>query len=130
MKQPDIETLVPIIKASSIVAHARDFSWREIPQLRNRAIGSYCHVMITEDSLKTLDRWLDAFYEDNIKLMGKEDPLDPDCLEKRQKALKKYIPNVLFYDILSRMHIKYPELEYVLIYCDKEPTDLWNNPIR
>ena len=127
MKQPDIETLVPIIKASSIVAHARDFSWREIPQLRDRATGSYCHVMITEDSLKTLSRWLDTFYEDNLVLKGNGP--DANALEKRQKALNKYIPNVLFHDILSRMHIKYPELEYVLIYCDREPTDLWNNPI-
>lgn len=130
MKQPDIETLVPIIKASSIVAHARDFSWQEIPQLKNRAIGSYCRIAITEDSLKTLSRWLDTFYEDNLRLMGKEGPFAPDYMEQRQKALNKYIPNVLFHNILSRMHIKYPELEYVLIYCDREPIDLWNNPIR
>lgn len=128
MKQPDIETLVPVFKASSIVAHARDFSWQEIPQLKNRAIGSYCHVMITEDSLKTLSRWLDMFYEENLKLVGKGP--DSNCLENRQKALNKYIPNALFYDILNKMHIKYPELDYVLIYCDKEPTDLWNNPIK
>ena len=128
MKQPDIETLVPIIKASSIVAHARDFSWQEIPQLKNRAIGSYCHIAITEDSLKTYAQWLDTFYEDDLKLVGKGP--DPNCLEKRQKALNEYIPNVLFYDILNRMHIKYPELDYVLIHCDREPTDLWNNPIR
>lgn len=127
MKHPDIETLVPIIKASSIVAHARDFSWQEIPQLKNRAIGSYCHVMMTEDSLKTISRWLDTFYEDNLALKGNVP--DANALEKRQKALDKYIPNVLFYDILNKMHIKYPELDYVLIYCDREPTDLWNNPI-
>lgn len=128
MKQPDIETLVPIIKASSIVAHARDFSWQEIPQLKSRAIGSYCRIAITEDSLKTYNQWLDTFYEDDLKLAGKV--LDASRLEERQKALNKYIPNVLFHDILSRMHIKYPELEYVLIHCDKESTDLWNNPIR
>lgn len=128
MKQPDIETLVPIIKASSIVAHARDFSWREIPQLRNRAIGSYCQVMITEDSLKAYNQWLDTFYEDNLKLGGKGP--DSDIMERRRKALNKYIPNALFHVILNKMHIKYPELEYVLIYCDREPTDLWNNPIK
>ena len=128
MKHPDIETLVPIIKASSIVAHARDSSWQEITQLRNRAIGSYCHVMITEDSLKSLSQWLDTYYENNLKLKGNVP--DANCLAKRQKALDKYIPNVLFYDILNKMHIKYPELDYVLIYCDREPTDLWNNPIK
>lgn len=121
MKHSDIEVLVPLIKASSIVAHARDFSWREIPQLRNRTLCSYCHVKITEDNLKTISQWLDTFYEDNLKLDGKAP--DANILEKRQKALNKYIPNVLFYDILNKMHIKYPELEYVLIYCDKEPTE-------
>jgi hypothetical protein len=128
MKHPDVETLVPIIKASSIVAHARDFSWQEIPQLKNRAIGSYCRIAITEDSLKTYNQWLDTFYEDDLKLAGKIP--DASRLEERQKALNKYIPNVLFHDILTKMHIKYPELEYVLIHCDREPTDLWNNPIR
>lgn len=122
MQQPDIETLVPIIKASSIVAHARDFSWREIPILRDRDIGSYCRVSITKDSLKTLYKWLDGFYEENIRYS--------QDLDKRRKALNKYIPNVLFDEILNKMHIKYPELEYVLILCDKEPTDLWNNPIK
>ena len=122
MKQPDIETLVPIIKASSIVAHARDFSWREIPTLRDRAIGSYCQVSITKDSLKTLYRWLDGFYEENIR--------HAHDLDKRRKALNEYIPNVLFDEILNKMHIKYPDLDYILILCDKEPTDLWNNPIE
>lgn len=122
MKQPDIEILVPIIKASSIVAHAQDFSWREIPILKDRAIGNYCRVSITKDSLKTLYKWLDGFYEENIRYS--------QDLDKRRKALNKYIPNVLFDEVLNKMHIKYPELEYVLILCDKESTDLWNNPIE